>query len=1060
MNLKRLNRHLLALMAIAAALVALWPLSASAQSDKRQKRQHVLILNSFDESSPWVQEYINGLMYYIVNEKGQTCTVRHLNATEINDDTEFNETIESMLDDPGHAKPNGVILVGRQAFSAREEINNRWKNIPMLYLGENQTVYPKEYEYAGADITDAPSVTLPDIRDRYNFAYVMVPAHYRKTIDMMMQMQPNMKKLVLASNTISSSLQVRDSVRAYLRSKYPGVTFEWLYPDSINEEIFGKLLEKRDLETGILLGNWYHSHPDDDGNLIFTAGDVEKIDSTGQPVFTIKENYYKCGVVGGVLPVRAEIMKKSKEAIDAMLKGENMRRIPLDGGDKGGACIDFPQLKKKGLENASIPKNIKYVNKPSSLLEKDPLVFAVILLVAIALMQVGMYYLFFKGKTESFMKRREIKINHLPINYFTGKVKFDANHVPVGVDITPGNKKASSLVEKNKASVGSASIFSENELIKALKKLGKDGYGTKYVQYLPATDQYFEVTIHKGFEENSIELFCFNITQRIKTQKSLQYTSAMLEMTLDLAQIVPWHWNLVTHRFQLKYNDALQRLNSTLESDANNEVVIPERVIFKMIDSADLEKVRQMVNELVTGQRQYVQTEFKIEVNRSGAKEEEWIEVNASVEKYDDAGVPEILIGSFGIITERKDQMQKLIKAREVAKESDRLKSAFLANMSHEIRTPLNAIVGFANLVCKTTDPEKKKRFVEIIEVNNNLLLKLIGDILDISKADSDKLVINRHKIDVNKLITTICAGIDMSLRPHVRLEKKLPLQTCYIISDTYRVTQVINNLITNAVKFTERGSISVGYEVEGDKIRFFVRDTGMGISETDLAKLFTRFTKLNSFVQGTGLGLSISKAIIEKLGGTIKGESAGKNKGATFSFTLPFSPADNNPDTIDDAGSDDEARLEELKKRAGAERRQKQIEAAANEEKNTLPSYKREKKKILVVEDNQSNTELINALIGDRYELVYAADGREAVKVYVKETPDLVLMDLNLPVKDGYEATAEIRTLSQNVPIIAVTAYAQRADRIKVFSSGFDDYLSKPVDEVLLLETIRKFLG
>ncbi|MDE6342257.1 MAG: response regulator, partial [Muribaculaceae bacterium] len=319
--------------------------------------------------------------------------------------------------------------------------------------------------------------------------------------------------------------------------------------------------------------------------------------------------------------------------------------------------------------------------------------------------------------------------------------------------------------------------------------------------------------------------------------------------------------------------------------------------------------------------------------------------------------------------------------------------------------------------------------------------------------------VMNMHKVDVNKLITTVCAGIDMSSRPHVRLEKKFALDQCYITSDSYRITQVLNNLITNAVKFTERGSITVGYEVYGAMLKFFVKDTGIGLTENDLKKLFTRFTKLNSFVQGTGLGLSISKAIVEKLGGSIKGESAGKSKGSTFYFTLPM-VINESAEQETQSQQDDERRVEELKLKANAERRRKQLEAASYDEKATKPSYKMEKKKILVVEDNPSNAELFDAILADRYDLVHATDGKEAVQVYVKETPDLVLMDLNLPIKDGYEATAEIRTLSNAVPIIAVTAYAQNSDRVKVLNSGFDDYLSKPVDENLLIDTIRKFLG
>ncbi len=411
-------------------------------------------------------------------------------------------------------------------------------------------------------------------------------------------------------------------------------------------------------------------------------------------------------------------------------------------------------------------------------------------------------------------------------------------------------------------------------------------------------------------------------------------------------------------------------------------------------------------------------------------------------------------------VTDKMNVEQVLRDAAKKAVEADNMKSAFLANMSHEIRTPLNAIVGFANLLCKTVDPEKKKKFVEIIETNNQLLLKLIGDILDISKADSDRLVFNMYTIDINKLLTTVCSGIDISKKPDVKIEIKLGMDKCFITSDPYRITQVLNNLLTNAIKFTERGTITVGYELmPNDLLRFYVKDTGLGISQADMSKLFTRFTKLNSFIQGTGLGLSISKAIVEKLGGTMRAESAGRGKGSTFYFTIPYVLDESKDNYIQDNVLSDESRFEALKQKKASSDSHVRNTGQNSLVDPSMPSYKHERRKILVVEDNDSNSALLEEILADRFEIVRAFDGAEAVTLYAKETPDLVLMDLNLPVKDGYQATSEIRMLSKTVPIIAVTAYAQRSDRQKVLASGFDDYLSKPVDEDNLIATIRKYL-
>lgn len=420
-----------------------------------------------------------------------------------------------------------------------------------------------------------------------------------------------------------------------------------------------------------------------------------------------------------------------------------------------------------------------------------------------------------------------------------------------------------------------------------------------------------------------------------------------------------------------------------------------------------------------------------------------------------------LLLDVFAIdVTDKMKVEQVLRDAAQKAVEADNMKSAFLANMSHEIRTPLNAIVGFANLLCKTTDQEKKKKFVEIIETNNHLLLKLIGDILDISKADADKLVFNMHKVDVNKLLITTCSGIDMDNRPDVRLEMRPGMDECFISSDPYRITQVLNNLVTNAIKFTERGSITVGYDLtQNNMLRFYVKDTGLGISAAEMPKLFGRFTKLNSFIQGTGLGLSISKAIVEKLGGTMRAESAGRGKGSTFYFTIPYVLNEADINSSEDDTSDDQTRLEALKQKARGASAEANNALRGGSVDPSMPSYKHERKKILVVEDNESNYQLFEALLADRFDIVHAKDGEESVRLYARETPDLVLMDINLPYKNGFEATAEIRMLSKTVPIIAVTAYAQRSDKEQILSSGFSAYLSKPIEENELINEIRKFI-
>ena len=231
------------------------------------------------------------------------------------------------------------------------------------------------------------------------------------------------------------------------------------------------------------------------------------------------------------------------------------------------------------------------------------------------------------------------------------------------------------------------------------------------------------------------------------------------------------------------------------------------------------------------------------------------------------------------------------MKAKEAAEISNHLKSAFLANMSHEIRTPLNAIVGFSNVLAYTEDENERQEYIKIIENNNTLLLQLIGDILDLSKIEAGVFEFVYSKVNLNVLLMEVIRAARLRLKDDsVVVEFVECLPECVICSDVNRLMQVMNNLITNAIKFTTKGSIRVGYRLrEDESLYFYVSDTGCGIPADKLKEVFGRFVKLNSFQQGTGLGLSICESIVTRLGGQI-GVMSEVGQGSTFWFTLPKS--------------------------------------------------------------------------------------------------------------------------------------------------------------------------
>ena len=265
-----------------------------------------------------------------------------------------------------------------------------------------------------------------------------------------------------------------------------------------------------------------------------------------------------------------------------------------------------------------------------------------------------------------------------------------------------------------------------------------------------------------------------------------------------------------------------------------------------------------------------------------------WTRVNVLVRNYrPQDNVIEMLCINFDI-TQLKETEQMLIKAKEKAEEADRLKSAFLANMSHEIRTPLNAIVGFSSMLEEAEDQEEKHQYITIIEDNNKLLLQLISDILDLSKIEAETFDIIPERVNAKQLCNDLFQAMQMKTSPQVELRLKDNLPELTFISDKNRLYQVLLNFVTNALKFTSEGSITIDYKIDGNEVKFSVQDTGMGVEPEKQEAIFTRFVKLNSFIPGTGLGLPICQSIVTQLGGKIGVESE-PGRGSCFWFTHPI---------------------------------------------------------------------------------------------------------------------------------------------------------------------------
>ncbi|SHE32374.1 Signal transduction histidine kinase [Mariniphaga anaerophila] len=385
---------------------------------------------------------------------------------------------------------------------------------------------------------------------------------------------------------------------------------------------------------------------------------------------------------------------------------------------------------------------------------------------------------------------------------------------------------------------------------------------------------------------------------------------------------------------------------------------------------------------------------------------------------------------------EYKAQNIELTKAKEKAEESDLLKSAFLANLSHEIRTPMNAIMGFADLLkIEETDSKTRKKYIRIIHDSGDYLLSIINDIVEFSHIEAGQVDIKKTEIDVARLLEDIYHSFVITADARENLSFKLkkpktPLKG-NILLDEVKIRQVIVNLINNALKYTEQGEISFGYEISSpSQISFFVKDTGIGIAPENHQVIFERFRQLDMghlrAQSGSGLGLPITKAYTEMMGGTISVESE-KGKGAEFRVAFPLDPA----------------------KKSNESSAEKTATAKAG-----LAS--KGKKLVLVAEDEDINWYYIEQVLSKyNYSLIRANNGTEAVEICKNNSLiDIVLMDIKMPEMDGFEALERIRKINPKLPVIAQTAYAL-SDEVERIKFLFDDYITKPINRQLLIEKI-----
>jgi len=1012
-----------------------------AGSTLQKNIDHILVISAYADSNPWSNSFITPIVTMASQDSTIGAYTMHLNMFALKDSKEVDKFEEKICEMLPPSPPKMVVLIGNASFVFCDNLNKIWPDIPMLLCGERDFTGPDSLIIQSHALTPQQRTPISDLQKTMNLTMLYANLYIEENLRLMKQMIPQMKKVIYIGDGTYISQQNDYDLSETIKKKYQELEYQFISAENTStDSLFTILRQHNPRTTGFLFSSWLRKK-DYEENLVMTSNSHRIIATSSVPLFSFRRVgiQEEGGIVGGYIYDEKEYIDRMLTTIQEIIHGKQPRYIPIHNAGNATPVFNYQSLIHRNLDPEKCPKNTKFYDAPPTFWEKYEYTIIGTSCLFILLLLIFQYYRLRALERMKRIQHKELEstgkyyniINNMPILYMVEElIKDESGRIVDAIYIDVNQHFEKKFFEKQKV-IGKrgSEIFPESlpQFLHFMNIALTEKRSITFSYYYKEIDTFYDIVVNATPDGRFMDIFCLDSTELHRAQMQMRSINHKLSMALDIANIIPWKWDLQAHTIHYDVNKASTTGNGNIEI-SDKQLCISDELYFAKIHKEDLPKVKEAYTNLITKHIRKVKVEYRIINEVNGVKHTDWIEAQVAVESYDENGQPLTLIGSSLTITDRKNMENDLISAKNRAEESNRLKSAFLANMSHEIRTPLNAIVGFSGILASTEEEEEKQEYVSIIENNNTLLLQLISDILDLSKIEAGTMDFVYTDFELNKVMTELESSLRLKLSSdkEVALTLETPLPECHIHAERNRISQIIINLVTNAIKFTETGNIRFGYEVrDNGMFYFYVTDTGCGISEDKQESVFGRFVKLNNFVQGTGLGLSICQTLVQRMGGEI-GVHSTPGEGSTFWFTIPYRPS--------------------LK--------------APQQEIITEPvKIKKQKITILVAEDHSSNYRLVESILKKDYHLVHAWNGEEAVSLFKEHQPQLILMDINMPVMDGYEATKEIRKYSEQVPIIALTAFAYASDEQKVMENGFDAYMPKPINANQLKGQISSIL-
>ena len=868
-----------------------------------EKKEYILCINSFAESFAWSNRLVSELIDYAHVQKEFNVKFEHLQFSQIKDTKGFDLITKYIADTYGKSKPKALVIIGSPAYLLRDEYRKLWGDIPIILYSPRDFTVSRHY-YLNNDTTTVPEYShmkIKDLADSYNTVLFYTNLFVKESVEYIKYRHPKLKKLIFIRGSKHMDSDIVETLSTILSSYDPAISLQIVDTEQMDTSEMIEMIDMIDSidtnTTAVLFSTWlsiidrgFGTYVNNNPNLI--AGVCRT------PIYTL--NLSDITTYGGQMHSGYsydfnELKTKFREVLNMVCYEDVQPRniepyYPTKGHPYVLCNVAFP----RGLSYYDFPADTIFLNRPESFVEKHKEV----IITVFSLLFIAAAFLFYRYRVlhiknvekKKLLAKQEDLITDLNLSLKSAKIIRWRRSEDTGELLLMNHMMDEAVIKKENL----PQFVETEEDIETLRQFlanVSDNTISTIVMKLrtPWSDT------HKPYEISAIAVkkktvrgkslvygVCRDISETYYFQQQLISKIELLETIKDTMPI-----GLTIYDKE----GAQQSSNNTICKMFGIHSITPVslyKVLAPFGSQAEIE-ARLLKEKIILVNRTYSEIEPYIrELVVEGAPHGEFFEFLFAPILNKDGEIYGYVSLCIDTTTQMKTQ-EELIAAKDKAEESDRLKSAFLTNMSHEIRTPLNAIIGFSELLLHADEPEERDEFFKIISTNNEMLLKLITDVFDISKIDSNSIELHTVEFDVNKIYDDLYHSFKSRYETdELTIEMKLPFSKCIVCLDETRVIQVVSNYLSNAIKYTSKGSITIGYKYkEEEGLLLYVQDTGVGIPADKFDRLFKRFEKLDSFAQGSGLGLPICKALVEAMDGEV-GVVSEEDKGSMFWAHIP----------------------------------------------------------------------------------------------------------------------------------------------------------------------------